>query len=78
MNIEEVTSEDKVAMAQAYRFYQMLDCSDQDKIPKDFVDMLETFGDFEKVEPFKNVDEALKSNLNEKANFLIMYMCTFA
>ena len=78
MKIEEITPEDKIAMAQAYRFYQMLDCCDQEKIPSDFIETLETFGDFEKVSPFKSAEEALKANLSDKANYLIMYMCTFA
>ncbi len=74
---ESVTDEDRIAMAQAYRAYELLTKEDKLKIPKTFVDTLLDFGNFKEVKPFKDKSEMTISDLSTKAKYLLMYMCTF-
>ena len=77
MEEKELTDIDKVAMAEAYRVFQLLPLDEQAKIPEDFVDRLILYGDFKKVKPFKNKEEMQNYDLSDEAMYLIMYMCTF-
>ena len=77
MKAKELTKEDKIALAEAYRFYQMLIYDDQQKIPQDFIEFLKNNGDLDSVKPFESKEDALNAKLSQKANYLIMYMCTF-
>lgn len=74
---EEILEEDRIAMAEAFRVYQMLDDEDKEKVPADFVDTLFSEADLTKVKPFKSKEEADNYNFSRKAWYLIMYMCTF-
>ena len=74
---EEITNEDRIAMAEAYRVYQMLDFYEQAKVPSDFVSFIEANADLGMVVPFETPEEALNANLSEKGRYLVMYMCTF-
>ena len=77
MNISEITSEDRIAMAEAYRAYELMTPEDREKVPEDFVNMLLDCGNFDDVKPFETRDEFLNTEFSEKAIYLIMYMCTF-
>ena len=77
MEEQKITDVDKIAMAEAYRVYQLLPLDEQAKIPEDFVDRLVLYVDFKKVKPFKNKEEMMSYNLSDEAMYLIMYMCTF-
>ena len=72
-----ITDEDKVAMAEAYRVYELFQDEEKEKIPDNFVETLLYFGDFKKVKPFANVEEMKNANLSLKGKYLLMYMCTF-
>ncbi len=74
---KELTYEDRVAMAEAYRVYQMLSNRDKAKIPSKFISFIEQNAELGAVKPFKTKSEALKAFISEKANFILMYMCTF-
>ena len=77
MPAEELLEEDRIAMAEAYRAFEMLDEYDKDKVPADFVDTLLSEGDFSKVRRFHSKEEVDNYNFSRKAWYLIMYMCTF-
>ncbi len=70
--------EDRIAMAEAYRAFEMLDENEKEKVPADFIDNLLAEGDFLSVKPFKTRKEVEEYPFTKKAWYLIMYMCTFA
>ncbi len=72
-----LTDEDRVAMAEAYRTFEILDEIDQSKIPEDFVETLLKFGDINSVKPFESIDDFDKYQFSQKGKYLLMYMCTF-
>ena len=74
---EALSYEDRVAMAEAYRVYQMLSFEEKAKIPSDFISFIEENAELGAIEPFKTKTDALKAFVSEKANFILMYMCTF-
>jgi len=74
---DSITDEDRMAMAQAYRAYELLTKEEKLKIPKTFTDTLLEYGNFKEVKPFKDKSEITVSNLSTKAKYLLMYMCTF-
>jgi hypothetical protein len=74
---DELTYEDRVAMAEAYRVYQMLSCREKAKIPSKFISFIEQNAELGAVKPFKSKSDALKAFISEKANYLLLYMCTF-
>jgi len=69
--------EDRIAMAEAYRAFEMLDENDKEKVPVDFIDTLLDEGDFSKVKAFETKEEVDEYPFSKKAWYLIMYMCTF-
>ena len=73
----ELLDEDRIAMAEAYRAFEMLDEIDKEKVPADFIDNLLSEGDFSSVKPFKTKKEVDEYEFSTKAWYLIMYMCTF-
>ena len=78
MDHKDLTSQDRIAMAEAYRVYELLSLEEQSHIPQDFVDSLLRYGDFENTTPINSVDEAIEEGrLSKKALYLVMYMCTF-
>ena len=76
-NLDNIEDEDKIAMAEAYRTYEMLDEFDQRKIPVDFVETMLRYGDLMSVQPFKNKEEFDNYSFSQKGKYLLMYMCTF-
>ena len=72
-----IKDDDKIAMAEAYRVYELFQDEEKEKIPEDFIETLLYFGDFKKVPPFASLDEMKKAQLSQKAKYLLMYMCTF-
>ena len=72
-----ITEEDKVAMAEAYRVFELLDDEEKEKIPAHFIETLLYFGDFKSVSPFSDIKELKRYSLSKKAKYLVMYMCTF-
>ena len=76
-NFDNLDAEDKVAMAEAYRVYEMLDEYDQLKIPQNFIETIHRFGDLVNVKPFDSKKEFDDYKFSEKGKYLLMYMCTF-
>jgi hypothetical protein len=78
MDKSNITDEDRIAMADAYRVYELLSLEEQQDVPEDFINTLLYYGDFKNATPINSVEEALKEGrLSKKAMYLIMYMCTF-
>ncbi len=76
-NLDNIEDEDKIAMAEAYRTYEILDEFDQRKIPSDFVETILRYGDLESIKPFKTKEEFDSYDFSQKGKYLLMYMCTF-
>ena len=74
----EFLEEDRIAMAEAYRAFEMLDENEREKVPADFIDTLLYYGDFTKVKKFKSAEEVDNYDFSRKAWYLILYMCTFS
>ncbi len=74
---ETITDEDRIAMAQVYRVYQLLTRDDKAKIPQEFVETLLEHGNFKEVKPFKDKSEINMTAFSQKAKYLLMYLCTF-
>ncbi len=72
-----ITAEDRIAMAEAYRVYELLEDKDKEKIPTHFVETLVYYGDFKKVLPFENEKDYENYEMSPKGKHLLMYMCTF-
>ncbi len=77
MDIKDITSEDKIGFAEAYRVYETMLPEEKELIPQDFIDKLIEYGDFDEVKPFASKEEALNYDFSKKGLYLIMYMCTF-
>ena len=76
MNFSELRAEDKLALAEAYRVYEILEGADKDKIPEEFVDSLLYYGDLRLVgqlDPKKTLKE---QNISRLGMYIVMYMCT--
>lgn len=76
MTNEELKKEDKIALAEAYRVYELLSGPEQERVPRDFVETLLNYGDLTLVKPLdpnKNLEE---QNLSKRGMYLVMYMCT--
>ncbi|MBR6252815.1 MAG: hypothetical protein IKR04_03140 [Clostridia bacterium] len=73
----DILEEDRIAMAEAYRAFEMLDENEKERVPADFVDTLLSEGDFTKVKRFRSKEEVDNYQFSRKAWYLIMYMCTF-
>lgn len=78
MTIEELEKEDKLALAEAYRVYELLSDSEKQKVPQDFVDTLLYFGDLRLVKPLDPSKKLADMNLSERGLYITMYMCTLA
>jgi len=77
MNENALNIDDKIAMAEAYRVYELLSPEDQGKIPEDFVNRLLYYGDFKKVKPYSSMEDIENGNISRNGLFLVMYMCTY-
>lgn len=77
MNYEELKNEDKLALAEAYRVYELLDGPDKEKIPEEFVETLLSYGDLSLVKPLDPAKSLEEQNLSKRGLYLVMYMCTF-
>ena len=76
MTYEQLKNEDKVALAEAYRVYELLSGPEQEKIPEDFVDALLYFGDLRMVKPLDPNKPLEEQNLSKRGLYMVMYMCT--
>ncbi|MBO5142455.1 MAG: hypothetical protein J6C46_05580 [Clostridia bacterium] len=77
MSYSEINIDDKLALAEAYRVYEMLNGSEQEKIPSEFVDLLLTHGDLSLIGPLDSQKSLEEQNISKYGKYLIMYMCTF-
>lgn len=77
MTYEELKKEDKLALAEAYRVYEMLSGPEQEKIPRDFVNILLNYGDLTLVKPLDPNKDLSEQNLSKRGLYIVMYMCTF-
>ena len=77
MTNEELQKEDKLALAEAYRVYELLDGPDQEKITKEFVNTLFNYGDLSLVKPLDPAKPLNEQGLSKRGLYLVMYMCTF-
>lgn len=78
MNFKDLNMEDKLAFAEAYRVYEILNGPDKDRIPSEFVDALLYYGDLRLVGPL-NPEKSLKEqNISKLGMYIVMYMCTLA
>ena len=77
MTFEELKNEDKLALAEAYRVYEMLSGPEQEKIPEEFVNVLLNYGDLSLVKPLDPSKELSEQNISKRGMYLVMYMCTF-
>ena len=77
MSKEILEVKDTIAMAEAYRVYELLNDEDKEKIPEDFVNRLLYYGDFKSVKPFSSMEELEKGNISKEGLYLVMYMCTY-
>jgi hypothetical protein len=68
---------DTIAMAEAYRVYELLNDEDKAKIPEDFVNRLLYYGDFKTVKPFESMKVVEDGNISKEGLYLVMYMCTY-
>ncbi len=78
MNFSELRTEDKLALAEAYRVYEILEGADKDKIPQEFVDSLLYYGDLRLVGPLDPEKSLKEQNISRLGMYIVMYMCTFA
>lgn len=74
---EALNKEDQLALAEAYRFYEILSGPEQEKIPEKFVNALISYGDLNLKGPLNPLKSLEEQNLSKKGLYLIMYMCTF-
>ena len=76
MAYEDLKNEDKLALAEAYRVYELLNDEDKEQIPEEFVEMLLYNGDLSLVKPLDPAKSLKDFNLSKKGQYLVMYMCT--
>jgi hypothetical protein len=77
MEKEILEIKDTIAMAEAYRVYELMEDHEKEKIPQDFVNRLLYYGDFKKVGPFSSMKEVEEGNISKEGMYLVMYMCTY-
>lgn len=78
MTIEELKNEDKLALAEAYRVYELLRPEEKELIPKKFVDTLLDYGDLSLVNRLDSSKSLKDLNLSKLGLYIVMYMCTLA
>lgn len=78
MTYEELKNEDKLALAEAYRVYEILSGPEQELIPEEFVDTLLSYGDLSLIGPLDPSKSLKEQNLSKRGLYLVMYMCTFS
>ena len=76
MTFEELKNEDKLALTEAYRIYEILNDEDKEQIPKDFVEILLNYSDLSLVSPLDPSKSLKEFNLSKRGQYLVMYMCT--
>lgn len=77
MDYEKLKNEDKLALAEAYRVYELLSGPEQEKIPEEFVNILLNYGDLSLIGPLDPNKDLENQNLSKRGLYLVMYMCTF-
>ncbi len=77
IDFNNLQEDDKIAMAEAYRAYEILDYDDREKIPSDFVETILKYGNLLAVKPFASKEEFENYNFSIKGKYLLMYLCTF-
>jgi len=76
VSYEDLKKEDKIALAETYRVFELLNGPSKERIPREFVEILLDYGDLNAVPPF-DAEKSLKDfNLSKRGKYLIMYMCT--
>lgn len=76
MIYEELKQEDKLALAETYRVYELLSPEEKEQIPDDFVEVLLDYGDLSLVPPFDPLKSLKDFNISKRGQYLILYMCT--
>lgn len=76
MAYEDLKNEDKLALAEAYRVYELLNDEDKEQIPEEFIEMLLNNGDLSLVKPLDTSKSLKDFNLSKRGQYLVMYMCT--
>ena len=77
MNDKELKEEDKLALAEAYRVYELLEDTEKEKIPEEFVQAMLNYGDLSLVKPLDASKPLEEQNLSKRGLYWVMYMCTF-
>ncbi len=77
MDKEKWTKEDRIALAEAYRVYELFEDTEKEKIPQEFVQTLLEYGDLSLVKPLDASKRIEEQNLSKRGLYLVMYMCTF-
>jgi len=72
-----ISKDDRIAMAEAYRVYEILEPQEKMKVPPYFVNSLLKFADLSVVPPFEEKDSFSIDKLTQKGKYIVMYMCTF-
>ena len=72
-----VSKEDRIAMAEAYRVYEILEPQEKQKVPPYFIDSILKCADLKAVEPFDSNKSFSIDDLSLKGRYIVMYMCTF-
>lgn len=76
MNFKLLEKEDRLALAETYRVYELLAPEEREQIPDEFVQMLINYGDLSLV-PRLDPTKSLKDfNLSKRGQYLVLYMCT--
>lgn len=78
MTIEELKKEDKLALAEAYRVFEILRPEEKEMIPKEFVNTLLDYADLSLVKPLDPTKKLKDQNLSKQGLYIVMYMCTEA
>lgn len=76
MKFENLTQEDKIALAETYRVYELLEDTEKERIPEEFVEMIFNYGDLSLVPPLDSEKKLIDFNLSKQGKYLVMYMCT--
>lgn len=76
MTYDDLKLEDSLALAEAYRVYELLNDEDKERIPEKFVEILFSYGDLSLVGPLDPSKSLKEFNLSKRGRYLVMYMCT--
>lgn len=73
---QNLTLEDRIALAEAYRVYELLEDTEKEKIPPAFVGRLFDYGALDLVPPFDPTKTLKDFQLSERGKYIVLYMCS--